>query len=287
MNTSNLSRTTTDDRDPMRNLEQNMKISRFSSKTIKSYLYYNKDMLRFANYKSPKEITSSDIKDYLEYLVDSGKSSATINLVINSLKYYYQGILKRRILNGASDIKRPKSDKKLPIVLSKQEIVRMIKVCENIKHKLMIQILYCSGLRVSELKDLRIDHVDFDRKMILVKQGKGKKDRNTIISEIVLENVHKYLLEYKPLKYLFESLSAGKRMSVRSIQKVVTEASSRAGINKNVSAHTLRHTFATHLLENNVNLRYIQSLLGHARLETTQVYTKVASKSLQEIEDLL
>jgi site-specific recombinase XerD len=205
----------------------------------------------------------------------------------NALKFYYQGLLHRKFFDFEAGIKRPKEPKKLPVVLSKEEVVKMIKATDNIKHKLIIQILYCSGLRISELVDLKINDIDFQRKLVIVKSGKGKKDRITIISKIVLDNIGKYLAEYQPLVYLFESYKAGNKINVRSAQKIVTDSATRAGIVKEVSAHSLRHTFATHLLEDNVNLRYIQSLLGHARLETTQIYTKVASNKFNEIKDLL
>ncbi len=286
MNTSIDKRTTLLSRDPIYYLEQNLKISKFSPKTIKTYLYYNKELLRFASNKSPKEIDGQDIKDYLEFLIDSNKSTATINLAINALKFYYSKILHRKFFNSLTGIKRPKKEKRLPVVLSKQEITRMIEVSSNLKHKLMIQILYCSGMRVSELKNLEIEMIDFDRKMILIQQGKGNKDRNTIVSQIVLDNIFKYINIYRPIRYLFEGRSNNK-ISTRSIQKIVKDSAKLARIKKSVSPHTLRHTFATHLLENGVNLRYIQSLLGHARLETTQIYTKVACNKLGEIGDLL
>ncbi len=286
MNTSDGTRKSSLERDPMFFLEQNLKISNFSRKTVKSYLYYNKELLRFANYKSPKEINNQDIKDYLEFLLDSEKSVSTLNLAINAIKYYYKNLLNRKFFAGV-DFKRPKREKKLPVVLSKDEIIKMIDVADNIKHKLVIQVLYSSGLRVSELADLKINDINFNRKNIQVFSGKGNKDRITIISQVVLDNIEKYLLEHKPLVYLFESFTAGKKMSVRSFQKIVYQLSQKAGIKKQVSAHSLRHSFATHNLENGVNLRYIQSMLGHARLETTQVYTKVAVNNLNKIEDLL
>jgi len=163
----------------------------------------------------------------------------------------------------------------------------MINSTDNLKHKLVIQVLYSTGLRVDELRNLEIDQIDFERKSVFVKAGKGRKDRITIIAQTVLENIGKYLLAYQPLRYLFESFAPERKMSIRSLQKIVTGAALKSGIRKNVSAHTLRHSFATHLLENNVNLRYIQSLLGHARLETTQIYTQVAANNLREIKDLL
>lgn len=286
MPTSINNRTTLKSRDSMVNLEQELKIRNFSSKTIKAYLYYNKELLRFAS-KFSDDISRQDIKDYLDWLYRQGKSTATINLIINSLKFYYEEVMHRKFFGSDFGIKRPKKEKKLPVVLSKQEIVRMIEVADNIKHKLVIQVLYSSGLRVSELANLKIDDIDFIRKIINVRLGKGNKDRVTIISQVVLDNIEKYLLEYKPLVYLFEGFEAGKKMNVRSFQKIVYSLSQIAGIKRGISAHSLRHSFATHNLENGVNLRYIQSMLGHARLETTQIYTKVAVNKFSEIEDLL
>ncbi|MCK5510681.1 tyrosine-type recombinase/integrase [Candidatus Parcubacteria bacterium] len=273
-------------KDPICMLAQELRLRNFSSKTVKAYTYYNQEILRFVE-KSPKEINSQDIKDYLDYLINSGKSTSTINQAINALKFYYGQILRRKFFSGEIEIKRPKKEKKLPIVLSKQEILKMINISNNIKHKLVVQILYSTGLRISELKNLEINDIDFNRKCVLVKNGKGKKDRITVISQAVLKNTEKYLLEYKPIKYLFESFGVAKKMNIRSMQKVVTNLAGKAGIKKGVSAHSLRHSFATHLLENNVNLRYVQSLLGHARLETTQIYTKVATNNFANIKDLL
>ena len=210
-----------------------------------------------------------------------------MNLVVNAVKFYYTQVLGRKFFIGVNKINRPKAEKKLPVVLSKQEIMKMISVCRNNKHKLVVQILYCSGLRVSELRNLRIDDIDYNRKYIFVRSGKGKKDRITIISQNVLGNIKKYLQEYKPIEYLFEGYEGGGKISVRSLQKIVSNSAKAAGIKKNVTSHTLRHSFATHLLENGVNLRYVQSLLGHARLATTQIYTKVAVNKFEEIEDLI
>ena len=283
MNISNCLRTTLQSREPLDYLAQEMRIRNFSRKTIKAYLYYNKELLRFASYKSPKEINKQDIKDYLDFLISSGKSPATLNLIINSLKFYYQNIMSRRFFDYNFGIKRPKELKKLPEVLTKDEVARMVHCLDNIKHKLIIQVLYDSGLRVSELVNLKINDINFLRKVIHVKAGKGGKDRLTIISNRVLAGISEYLLEYQPLGYLFESHEAGVKMSARSIQKIIAKAAKSAKINKRVSAHTLRHSFATYLLETGVNLRYIQALLGHVRLETTQAYTKVSGLAISGI----
>ncbi len=284
MPTSN-NRTTIISRDPMYNLAQEMRIRNFSPKTIQSYTHYNKELLRFAS-KFSDETNRQDIKDYLDYLISCNKSTSTVNLAINALKFYYENIIGRSFFTSKLGIKRPKKEKKLPVVLAKEEIVKMIKVTENLKHKLMIQILYSSGLRVSELVNLKVNDIDFNRKTVIIKGGKGNKDRISIIPEVALSNVDKYLLEYNPLDYLFEGCNS-RKINIRSIQKVVKDACKKAKIIKSASAHSLRHSFATHLLEQGVNLRYIQSLLGHARLETTQIYTKVAVNNFSEIDDLL
>jgi integrase/recombinase XerD len=269
-------------KNPLFRLAQEMRIRNFSSKTISVYIYYNKELLRFAN-KDVKEINTQDIKDYIDCQFNLGRSSSTVNLAINALKFYYEGIMQRKFFVPNMGINRPKSDKKLPAVLAKSEVINMINALDNIKHKLMLQILFGSGLRVSELIDLKINEIDFARKVITIKHGKGAKDRITIVSEQTLKNIEKYLIEYQPLVYLFESHESGSKLNVRTAQKVVTEAARIAGIKKDVSAHSLRHSFATHLLENGTDIRYIQELLGHARLETTQIYTKVANSVLKNI----
>lgn len=273
-------------KDPMFRLAQEMRIRNFSPKTIQAYLYYNKELLRFAS-KDVKEMERQDIRDYIDYLFNSGKSSSTVNLAINAFKFYYEGVLRRKFFVPGTGIGRPKSEKRLPVVLSKQEIVKMIDCLDNIKHKLIIQILFGSGLRISEVVDLKINDIDFFRKIITVRQGKGAKDRITIVSEQTLKNIEKYLLEYQPLTYVFESHEAGEKLSVRTAQKVVEEAIKLAGANPAASAHSLRHSFATHLLEGGTDIRYIQELLGHARLETTQIYTKVANNKLRDIKSPL
>lgn len=260
-----------------------MKIRNFSQKTVRVYLYYIIALFQFVH-KSPTTVNAQDIKDYLEYLADTGSNSSTINIAHTALRFYFENILHRSFF---VNVPRAKKAKKLPIILSKQELNRMIQVTDNLKHKLMIQILYSSGLRVSELSNLQISDIDLSRKILTVKDGKGRKDRITIITQTVIANISKYLSTYKPAVYLFESFQPGLKINVRSVQMVVARATHKAGIQKRVSAHTLRHSFATHLLEQGVNLRCIQALLGHKRLDTTQIYTRVAAKQFADIADLL
>ena len=273
-------------KDPIFRLAQEMRIRNFSPKTIQAYLYYNKELLRFAS-KDVREIEKQDIRDYVDCLFNLGKASSTVNLALNAFKFYYEGILRRKFFVPKTGIRRPKSEKKLPVVLSKDEVLRMIDCLDNIKHKLMIKILFGSGLRVSEAVDLKINDIDFIRKIITIRHGKGAKDRITIVSDKTLTDIEKYLLEYQPLIYLFESHEAGEKLAVRSLQKVVADAMVLAGANPEASAHSLRHSFATHLLESGTDIRYIQELLGHARLATTQIYTKVADNMIRGIKSPL
>lgn len=267
-------------------LAQEMRIRNFSPKTIQTYIHYNKELLHFAS-KDVRGIEKQDIRDYIDCLFNLGRSSSTVNLAINALKFYYEGILRRKFFTSNIGIRRPKSEKKLPVVLNKTEVIRMIDCLDNIKHKLMIQILFGSGLRVREAVDLKINDIDFIRKIITVRRGKGAKDRVTIVSDKTLGDIEKYLLEYKPLVFLFESYEAGEKLAVRSVQKTVEEAVKSAGVNPSASAHSLRHGFATYLLEDGTDIRYIQELLGHARLETTQIYTKVADNKIRGIKSPL
>jgi site-specific recombinase XerD len=245
-------RTTRIERDPMYNLERELKIRGFSFKTIKAYLHYNRKFLNFAR-KSTKEISNEDIKQYLEYLANKGVSNATLNLAISALKFYYTQVLKRRFF---FDIKHSKKEKRLPVVLTKDEIRRMLEVIKNLKHKLLMEIMHASGLRVSEIIKLKINDVDLEKGIIRVNLGKGKKDRQTILSKRVIEDLKTFLETRKDdNQYLFTGAQNKGHLSTRSAQKIVLQAAKLAGIKKDISCHSLRHSFATHLLEKGVDIR--------------------------------
>lgn len=260
-----------------------MKIKNFSQKTIKSYLYYNNDLLKFAE-KNVNCITKNDIEKYLEHLVNKNKSASTLNTAYSAINSYYSNLLKRNIL---LKVPRAKKSKKLPTVLSTEEILKLLEVIINPKHKCILALLYGSGLRVSEVINLKMKDIDLDRKMLVVREGKGGKDRNTIISSKIINILEKQKHIKENNEYLFTSRDGKKKLTTATINKIVIHASKKAKINKNISAHSLRHSFATHLLENGTDIRYIQSLLGHSRLETTQIYTKVAKNKLEEISSPL
>ena len=282
MNTNKSKRTTVISRDPLYNLKQELKIRKFSPKTIKSYLHYNTEFLKFID-KSPKLVKNDDIRKYLENKIDKNIGSSTLSLIINALKFYYQQILGRNLL---FNIKHPQKDKKLPVVLSKNEIKLLLGTIDNVKHKLSLALMYSAGLRVSEIIKLKTKDLDFDNQILWVRRGKGNKDRQTLLPKILINVLKKYTKNSNLDDYVFES-NRGGILTERSIQKVFHNALIKSKICKNATCHSLRHSFATHLLEAGTDIRYIQELLGHKRLETTQIYTHITNKKLKNIKSPL
>lgn len=263
------------------NLARELRIRNYSQKTIKSYVHYNQELLRFCQ-KDPREVNTEDIKAYLDYLTQE-HSSATVSVAYNALLFYYKQIWRRSFFINLS---HPRKEKHLPAVLSKEEARRMMKSLSNPKHKCILAILYGTGIRVSELTHIKMRDVDLDRMILRVCQGKGKKDRQTLLPMALKETLQKQQKLKTPDDFLFTN-GRGGRLTEASIQKITAAAAERAGIAKDVSPHTLRHSFATHLLENGTDIRYIQELLGHAKLQTTQIYTHVASNDLKNIKSPL
>ncbi len=221
----------------------------------------------------------------MRYLVTERKVSTCYqNQSINAIKFYYE-----RILGGqrkAYYIDRPRREKTLPTVLSEEEIIQILLSVENIKHKAILMTIYSAGLRISEAIHLKIKDIDSKRMQIRVEQGKGKKDRYTLLSVKTLKILRKYFSEYKPKIWLFEG-QGGKQYATRSIQNILKMATARTDIKKHVTVHTLRHSFATHLLENGTDLRYIQNLLGHESSRTTEIYTHITTKGFDQIKSPL
>ncbi len=269
-------------KDPIELLKQEMKLRGFSQKTIKSYTHYISECLRFASL-GPREIKTSDVRDYLDFLATSGKSTSTLNTVHSALKFYFETIMKRSFFVS---IPRSKNKKRLPTVLSKQEINRMLEITTNPKHNCIISMLYGCGLRVSELVNIKMIDIDLDRKMLRVYRGKGDKDRYVMLPGKLFSILSAQEKIKEKDDYLFTNGRNG-RLTTRSIDKIVKKSADLAGVSKKVSSHMLRHSFATHLLEDGTDIRYIQELLGHARLETTQIYTHVANSNLAEIKSPL
>lgn len=257
-------------------LETELKLRGFSEKTIQSYLFYNKKFLEFVN-KTPEEITEENIKEFIAKKINEKLSSKSIALIKAALKFYYDDVLSKNIVN----IRTPKISRKLPAVLSKDEIKKMLNSTKNKKHKLVMELIYSSGLRLSECVNLKRDDLELNEGIGWVRKGKGSKDRMFILSERLKEKLERYM-DKSPGEYLFNGRNG--KLSVRAIQKLVREAAKRADIKKNVSPHTLRHSFATHLLENGVDIRYIQVLLGHSSISTTELYTHISNEKLKHIK---
>jgi site-specific recombinase XerD len=257
---------------------------KYSTITIKSYMSYNKKFIKFCG-KTQKNITVNDVKSFLVYYVEQKKAStSTINSIISALNFYYSTMMG---MDFSSKIKRPHKDKQLPIILSEQEVKRICTSTNNIKHKLMMMLVYSAGLRVSEVAKLRIQDLDSDRMLVYINRAKGRKDRYSLLSETVLKALGRYLQEYQPKYWLFEGAGKKRNISIRTVQAVCTNAINKADIKKKASIHSLRHSFATHLMERGISLRYIQELLGHKSSRTTEIYTHVSKSYLCKIQNPL
>lgn len=254
---------------------------RYSQNTINTYSSLFRAFVQHFHPKDPTLITDQEIKDYLLQEVQRRNLSySTQNQIINSIKFYYEQVL--GLEKKQYWIDRPRKQFRLPVVASEEEIVRMLVASGNLKHQCIIGLLYSAGLRRGELVALHIMDVDMDRKQVFVRGGKGKKDRVTLLSERMITALMKYLDQYKPHYWMFEGPLRSK-YSGSSVGKVVKNAAITAGIRKTITPHVLRHSFATHLMENGTDTRYIQELLGHASLNTTAIYAHVSRKNLQNI----
>ncbi|GHU42255.1 hypothetical protein FACS1894190_11370 [Spirochaetia bacterium] len=265
-------------------LETEMRSRKYSYDTIKSYLHYNKNLCETIK-KSPENIISTDIKYYLETLERKGFSSASMNLAISALKFFYGTVLKKHCVN---EQKRPREDKRLPIVLAKSEILAMIKSLKNPKHRVLLTLAYSSGLRVGELVKLRKENIDFIRKTIYLHDAKGRKDRYTILSETAEKAIKGYCQMYSIEEgWLFPSWTDDKHLTIRTAQKVFDAALEKTGIKKEASIHSLRHSFATHLLETGTDISFIKDLLGHNSIRTTERYAHIAKRKVLLVQSPL
>lgn len=255
---------------------------RYSSNTIKVYTSMFQAFLNYFADKDLDAITEQDIRKYQDYLVRSKKVSiSTQNQAINSIKFYFEKVKGGDKLDV--QIERPFKEKKLPEIISEHEVLKLLKATQNLKHKAIITMLYSSGLRRSELINLRLKDIDYEKRIIFVRGGKGRKDRTTLLADNTVLILKKYFVIYKPNYWLFEG-ARRKQYSPTSVAAILKSASKKANLNKMVRPHMLRHSFATHLLEQGVDLRYIQSLLGHGSAKTTEIYTQVRSHSLAKIK---
>ena len=256
---------------------------RYSDSTIKVYTEALKSFLTFYNEKPVSEITNEDVIRYNnEYILNNNLSASYQNQIVNAIKLFFSTIRETKI--EIDKIHRPKRAKLLPNVLSKEEIKLILNAHSNIKHKTMLSLIYSCGLRCGELLALKPVHIDSKRNIVLIKNSKGKKDRIVPLSPKILELLRDYYKMYQPTLFLFEGHLTGTPYDARSLQQVIKQAIQKVGIKKPITLHWLRHSYATHLLESGTDLRYIQELLGHNSSKTTEIYTHVSTKSLQQIK---
>lgn len=257
-----------------------MELKNFSHRTIYTYLHSATGFVSYYG-KSPEELGVDEIQKYLHYLkVEKALSASSVNQAYSALKILYTYVLKRKWENTIPRVKRPK---KLPEILSRGEVKALLSVTNNLKHCMMLKVLYGTGMRVGEVSRLKLNNIDSKRMLIRVDQGKGNKDRNTLLSTTLLNDLRKYWLRYQPMTWLFENGRTKNHISSSTIQRVFSKAKDKAGITRNCSTHSLRHSFATHLLEQGVDLVLIQRLLGHSCLQTTTIYLHVQNNQISKI----
>ncbi|MCF8269892.1 MAG: site-specific integrase [Crocinitomicaceae bacterium] len=255
---------------------------RYSPNTIKTYTDALGVFFQFHSNKAAEQLEIADIIDFnTGYILRKNLSASYQNQVINAIKLFYRNRFNR--VMDLNNIQRPRREKRLPNVLSKQEIKAIIEAPTNLKHRAMLSLIYACGLRRSELLNLSLSDVHSDRNVLFIRQSKGKKDRVVPISNKIIEMLREYYKAYKPKTWLFEGQIPNTKYSEMSLAKVLKQALKKAGNQKPVSLHWLRHSYATHLLESGTDLRYIQELLGHASSRTTEIYTHVSTKNLQQI----
>lgn len=264
---------------------QVMQQKNFSENTISTYLGCLSSLAKHFN-KSPDLLTVEQINEYFRRcLIEKKFSGSTIRQTIGALRILYVYVLKRNW--NKIDFPSPKAEKKFPNILSKDEVKSIINVTKNLKHKTLIMLAYSTGLRLGEILKLKPEDIDSKRMQILVKQAKGHKDRNVILSPLILTQLRVYWKEYQPVNYLFEGSIRNRKYSKRSAQNLFKRSVQLAGIKRKVSFHTLRHSFATHLVEDGVDVIIIQRLLGHTTLKTTSVYLHLQNYDISKVQSPL
>jgi site-specific recombinase XerD len=265
-------------------LEERLRIQRYSHNTIKTYRNFFAQLLRYYPDRDPKNLQKEDIMRFLlESLEKKQWSDSTQNQAVNAIKFYYEQVLGQQRTYYEL---RPRRSRKLPGVFSEEEITALLNTVRNLKHRTILMLIYSGGLRIGESIRLRREDIHFDRKSIFVRAGKGKKEPYTVLSEKMILLLRQYLAAYQPDYWLFEGQTGG-QYSTRSIQQIFRRAVAKSGVNPYSTVHTLRHSFATHLLERGTDLRYIQELLGHSSSETTQIYTHITKKGREKLHSPL
>lgn len=257
----------------------------YSESTVKTYTSFVSDFFTYLKDRPLNSITNRDVEQFIETVfIPRNYSISTHRQFVSAIKLLKAFYPDCKIVE--LQLQRPKKSLILPTVLSKEEVIDLLRYTKNLKHRAILAMIYSAGLRISELLSLQLAHIDVDRRQILVKNSKGRKDRNVILAESIIPLMNNYLMSYHPDRYFVEG-KPYQQYSAESVRAFLHRSSRLANITKNVTPHTLRHSYATHLLENGIDLRYIQELLGHAKPETTMIYTHVTKKDLMKIESPL
>jgi site-specific recombinase XerD len=267
----------------MQLLLQHLHLKAYSESTIKTYKNEFKQLLQLLGETKVQDLTPPQIKRYLLFCINQKLSENTIHSRINAIKIFYEQVLKKEKI--FFDIPRPKKPMQLPKLLNEAELARLFNSLTNLKHKAILFTVYSAGLRVSEVVNLKIEDIDSKRMQVFIRQAKGKKDRYVNLSIFLLDVLRKYISAHKPRPkvYLFESDQTGLPYPTRTIQQIFSNAKAKAGILKTVGIHSLRHSFATHLLDQGTDIKYIKDLLGHFNIKTTERYLHVCKKQLTNI----
>lgn len=260
-----------------------LKSKRFAESTIRSYVHSIQLFLAFYKDRPMESLTNEDVIRFNnEYILAKRLSSSFQNQVVNAIKKFFLVVENRRM--EIEEIHRPRREYKDPNIISKEEIKQILYAPRNLKHRAMLSLIYACGLRRSELLNLKPQHVDSKRNLLIIKQSKGRRDRVVPLSLKIIELLREYYKAYRPKVWLFEGQVAGKKYTATSLQNVLKQALKRSNVKRPVTLHWLRHSFATHLLEAGTDLRYIQEILGHKSSKTTEIYTHVSNKNIQNIK---
>jgi integrase/recombinase XerD len=263
-----------------RRMIEDMTIRKLSPKTQQGYIRTIKNFAVFLG-RSPETASLEDVRGFQLHLAENGAHAPILNHTVSALRFFFRVTLRRHdIIEHTTFIREPR---KLPVVLSADEVARLLNAASGLKYKAALSVAYGAGLRVAEIVSLKVSDIDSRRMIIRVEQGKGRKDRNVMLSASLLELLRAWWRAARPRGWLFPGRNPVQPMTTRQLNRACHAAAEAAGIEKNVSPHTLRHSFATHLLEQNTDIRVIQVLLGHAKLENTALYTRVATKTIQQV----
>ena len=267
----------------VKEFRQYMEVQRYSEKTITRYLDAITTFLSFFRDKDVEEITNNDVVDFnFRYIIKNEFSASYQNQIISSIKLFFQCIYKKDL--NINEIERPRPAKRLPDIFSQEEVELLLQHAGNLKHRAMLSLIYACGLRRSELINLKINAIDSNRNVLNVKGGKGQKDRVVPLPEVLIEMLREYYKVFRPAVWLFEGKTKGGQYSETSLREVFEAAKEKAKIKKKLTLHSLRHSYATHLMDDGTDLRHIQVLLGHKSSKTTEIYTHVSKRSIERIK---